>query len=109
MQIHVVVARIRGSQPYAATAQDGSGRIHIAGSELVVDVVVIVLGQADLFQIVAALGSAGGFPRGLDGRQQSEIRTAIIAITTNSSMSVKPFLFVNIVSSFRSPDEIRQK
>jgi hypothetical protein len=38
--------------------------------ELLMDVVVIVLRQGELFQVIAALRAAGGFTGGLNGRKQ---------------------------------------
>jgi hypothetical protein len=46
--------------------------------------------QADLLEVVDALGAAGRLARRLDGGQSRPIRTAMIAITTSSSISVKP-------------------
>ena len=38
--------------------------------EKIVDVVVVLKGQSQLFQVVFALRPPGGFPRLLNGRQQ---------------------------------------
>ena len=51
--------------------------------------VVVVQGDADLLQIVGALDAPGGLARGLDSGQQQGDQTAMIAITTSSSISVK--------------------
>jgi hypothetical protein len=41
-----------------------------------VDVVVVVQGNTKLLQIIRALASPGGFPRGLNGRQQQRHQNA---------------------------------
>ena len=51
---------------------------------------VLVNRQADLLELVGALRPAGGLARGLNGRQQQAIKTAMIAITTRSSIRVNP-------------------
>ena len=58
------------------------------------DVVVVVLRQCDLLEVVATLNPPGRFARRLHGWQQERTKTAMIAITTSSSMSVKPFRLV---------------
>ena len=46
--------------------------------------------QADLFQVVLAGGAIGGLARHWTAGSSSAIRTAMMAMTTNSSISVKP-------------------
>ena len=77
-----------GVVPCRHTTAVKAGRA--AQRESVVGLVVVVHRQADLFEVVDALDASGGLAGGLDGRQQDAIKTAMIAITTNSSMSVKP-------------------
>jgi hypothetical protein len=51
---------------------------------------VVVKRQADLFQIVLALAAAGGFRACCTAGSNSAIKMAMIAITTKSSIRVKP-------------------
>ena len=63
---------------------------HLYRSISSVDVVVIVECQAQLLEVVCALGAGLLHVQPVDGRQQRAINTAMIAITTKSSMRVKP-------------------
>ena len=51
---------------------------------------VISEGQAELLHVVGALDAAGRLACGLHGGQQKPIKTAMMAMTTSSSISVKP-------------------
>jgi hypothetical protein len=53
-------------------------------------IMVIHGGQRDLLQIVDALCPPSRLARGLHGRQQRDDQTAMMAITTSSSIEVKP-------------------
>ena len=55
-----------------------------------VDVVVVVKRQADLLEVVDALAPPGGLARAWTAGSSSAIRTAMIAMTTSNSISVKP-------------------
>ena len=70
-------------------------RADVAGREDADGLLVVVQGQADLLEVVDALRRAGP-PRGRPARPaaSSAIRTAMIAMTTSSSMSVKPLISV---------------
>ncbi len=50
---------------------------------------VVVQGQADLLQVVDALDAPGRLACGLDGGQKQGDQTAMMAMTTSSSISVK--------------------
>ena len=60
------------------------------GRERVVGLVIIVEGQADLLEVVDALAAASGLRAAWTAGRSRAIRTAMIAITTSSSISVKP-------------------
>jgi hypothetical protein len=47
-------------------------------------------GQANLLEIVGALGATGGLTSSLDGGGRRAMRTAMIAMTTKSSIRVNP-------------------
>ncbi len=61
-------------------------RAATVGAEHVVDIVVVVQRQAELLQIVLALGPAARFAGLLDSGQQQGDSTAMIAMTTSSSI-----------------------
>ena len=46
--------------------------------------------QSDLFHVVDALGASGASRAAWTAGRSSSIRTAMIAMTTNNSISVKP-------------------
>jgi hypothetical protein len=70
MDIEVPVTAVNAIAATAPFATAGDADHHETGREKLIDVGVVMGGQADLLQIVAALTPAGGFARRLNGRQQ---------------------------------------
>ena len=67
-----------------------AARIETARRQRAVSVEVVERGQAELFEVVDALDAAGRFRAACTAGNNKPIKTAMIAITTNNSMSVKP-------------------
>ena len=80
MPLSLVTAINRRARPIL----DRSGRENAVGA--------LIVGQreADLLQVVDALGAAAGFAPAWTAGSNKPINTAMIAMTTSNSMSVKP-------------------
>ena len=68
----------------------GSGVQTRPSGSIECDRLIVVDRQSQLLQVVDALGTPGRLPRGLDRGEQQGDQTAMIAMTTRSSISVNP-------------------
>ena len=70
---------------------------------------VVVQSQADLFDVVEALGACGGLSKASPAAGKSRpIKIAMMAITTNSSIKVNAALRENLKEDMKALSERRQ-